>query len=410
MARIWKSTKYPGIRYREHPNRKCDGHSDRYYVIRYNRAGKTIEEPVGWSSGEGVNTEKANKIRTEIKANIREGKKPQSLKEKREIEDARRQAEALQKELDAGARITFESLAQKFLEWSKLNRKSYPQDESRWRNHIESEIGHLQVQEVSNFHIDKLKNRLIKKGLSEQTIVHCLALLRAILNKGVFWDLIERLPVHVKLKKPDNHRTRYLTHKEAHALLRELAQSSPQWHDISFLALHSGLRAGEIFGLTCRDLNFINGIMTIRNTKNGKTRPAYMTMQVKAMLKIRKEQADGTNGYVFLSRKSQKIREVSHTFDRAVETLGLNAGVAAGNRKQKIVFHSLRHTFCSWLAITGEPLVVIKELAGHSRISQTEQYAHLSEGRKQEAIKSFSARFDEGRDNVVNLAESRKGS
>lgn len=407
MAQNWKSTKYPGVRYREHPSRKYDGRSDRYYVIRYNRAGKTIEEPVGWSSG-GANTEKTNKIRTEIRDNIREGKGPQSLKEKREIEDARRRTKALQKKEDARARVTFESLAQKFLEWSKLNRKSYPQDESRWRNHIKSEIGHIQVRELSNFHVDKLKSRLIKKRLSEQSIIHCLALLRAILNKGVYWNLIERSSLEIKLKKPDNHRTRYLTREEAYSLLQELAQSSPQWHDIALLALHSGLRAGEIFNLTWSDLDFINGIMSIRNPKNGKTRSAYMTKQVSLMFRNQEGQTDGANGYVFLSRKGRKIREVSHTFDRTVGQLGLNSGIT--DRKQRIVFHSLRHTFCSWLAIDGEPLVVIKALAGHSQISQTERYAHLSEGRKQDAIKSFAARFDENRDNVVNLAESRKGS
>jgi integrase len=76
---------------------------------------------------------------------------------------------------------------------------------------------------------------------------------------------------------------------------------------------------------------------------------------------------------------------VSKTFERVVEDLGLNRGV--DDARDKVVFHSLRHTFCSWLAINGEPLRVIQELAGHKSIAMTERYSHLSPDRKREAIK-----------------------
>ena len=46
----YQSTQYPGVRYREHKERKHNGKLDRYFFIRYKRHGKTIEEGAGWSS------------------------------------------------------------------------------------------------------------------------------------------------------------------------------------------------------------------------------------------------------------------------------------------------------------------------------------------------------------------------
>jgi integrase len=57
-----------------------------------------------------------------------------------------------------------------------------------------------------------------------------------------------------------------------------------------------------------------------------------------------------------------------------------NNGVT--DRRQKITFHTLRHTFASWLAMQGTPLLTIKELLGHQSLAMTERYSHLSPGQK----------------------------
>jgi hypothetical protein len=54
------------------------------------------------------------------------------------------------------------------------------------------------------------------------------------------------------------------------------------------------------------------------------------------------------------------------------------------------VWHSNRHTFCSWLAIAGVPLKTIQELAGHKTIAITAQYAHLCPDHKQSEVEKIS--------------------
>jgi integrase len=86
-------------------------------------------------------------------------------------------------------------------------------------------------------------------------------------------------------------------------------------------------------------------------------------------------------------RGNVKKNQIGNTFRRKVEKLGFNNGVE--DDRYKAVFHTLRHTFGSWLAIRGESLQTIKELMGHKRISQTERYAHLCPDIKKQAVEAL---------------------
>jgi site-specific recombinase XerD len=67
--------------------------------------------------------------------------------------------------------------------------------------------------------------------------------------------------------------------------------------------------------------------------------------------------------------------------------LGFNAGVT--DRRQRVVFHTLRHTFASWLVQNGTDLYTVSKLLGHSDISMTQRYSHLSDDTLQRAVKNL---------------------
>ncbi len=90
---------------------------------------------------------------------------------------------------------------------------------------------------------------------------------------------------------------------------------------------------------------------------------------------------------VFKGAKGSKITAISRTFEKTVKDLGLNKGIK--DRRMKVVFHTLRHTYASWMVQSGVDLYKVKELLGHSTISQTERYAHLSKDSLREAVKEF---------------------
>ncbi len=69
----------------------------------------------------------------------------------------------------------------------------------------------------------------------------------------------------------------------------------------------------------------------------------------------------------------QIVNEKNNEIDRM-----FNNELEADDRKNRVVIHSLRHTFASHLAINGTPIFTIKELMNHKDIEQTMRYAKLS--------------------------------
>ena len=207
-----------------------------------------------------------------------------------------------------------------------------------------------------------------------------------------------------KVKKPseDNRRVRFLSHEEADLLLNELVRVSPMLHNISLLSLHCGLKAGERFNLKWNDIDFANETILIKNTKSERNRKAITTKNVKTMFE-KMDKYDHTN-IVFLSRKGEKTTEVSMSFDRAIDKLGFNKGIMA--RRQKVVFHTLRHTYASWLVMSGVDLYTVQRLMEHSTISMTERYSHLTSNHLKKAVSLMENSLNKNK--VVGINELKK--
>jgi len=241
-----------------------------------------------------------------------------------------------------------------------------------------------------------MKSEITKDGLSSGSVKHCLVLFRQIFNKAVLWGIYKGdNPIKgVKLPTLQNQRERFLSYEEADKLLDELKGTSKQLHDMALMSLHCGLRAGEIFNIRGQYLDFENGLINVADPKNKETRKAFMTAAVKEMLLSRKP--DSPAGYVFKDTKhAGKINSVSAAFARAVKRLGLNSGIT--DSRQKITFHSLRHTFASWLALQGETILTIKDLLGHKTLAMTIRYAHLMPEQKRQATLNLEINFNKKR-------------
>ncbi|WP_257243223.1 tyrosine-type recombinase/integrase [Desulfovibrio legallii] len=73
-----------------------------------------------------------------------------------------------------------------------------------------------------------------------------------------------------------------------------------------------------------------------------------------------------------------------YMFQEAVEACGFNHGV--NDRREKVCFHTLRHTFASWLVQNGTPLALVSRLLGHKDIRMTMRYAHLAPDQGMQAV------------------------
>ena len=400
----WHSTRYPGIRYREHPIRKHGVQKDKYFTIRYQIAGKRIEESLGWLT-QGWTLQKATARLSEIKENQRTGQGPQSLKEKRNLLKAKRKKEEIEQERCDKENVLFATYFNNVYCPAQINKKS---------SSLKSELSYFKIwiapvfknkcfKDIAPFDCEKIKKHMLDAGRAPRSLQYCFATIRQVWNMAKRDGLVnsETPTKYVSIPKIDNQRLRFLSHFEADILLKELAKRSMQLHDEALLSLHCGLRAGEVFGLCWNDVHLEDGLLTLRDAKAG-TRIGYMTKGVKAMLTSRKQFAD--NKLVFPNRDGEGMKRISNSFARAVDAVKLNNGIV--DKRQKVVFHTARHTFASWHMQAGADLYTVQKLMGHSSFAMVQRYAHLSEGTMQKAVKSFEKGINK-RDNIIELRKEK---
>lgn len=255
------------------------------------------------------------------------------------------------------------------------NKASLNREKILYRYYL-SVLDNKTLKEITMLDAEKIVNNMIKKGLAVRTAQYAAAVLRHALNKAIERGYLQVNPVSkIKVPRKDNRRIRFLTKDEAAKLLDELKKRSQKTYEMSFLSLYTGMRFGEVANLTWQDIDFENGIIYIKDPKNYTGRVAYMTESVKELL-LNKKKSANSNALIFPDQKGNKTERISTSFERAVQRLGLNKDVT--DPRDKVVFHTLRHTFASWLVQAGTPLYTVKELLGHKSIAMTERYSHLA--------------------------------
>ncbi len=248
-------------------------------------------------------------------------------------------------------------------------------------------LGDKSLSSISPFDIEKVKKDVLEAGKAPRTAKYVLSIIQHTINKAIEFGIYTKTNPVALIRKPkvNNKRTRFLSPKEVDDLLAEIKKRSYKTYEICLISLYTGIRAGEIFNLKFGDVDLENGIIHIKNPKNGEDRVAYITYEIRFIFESKNGEPDE---YVFKDAKGNRIDKVSKTFSRAVNALGLNKGIT--DRKDKVVFHTLRHTFASWLAINGTPIYTIKELMGHKTLAMTERYSHLAPDSKRNAVAKLS--------------------
>ena len=371
---------FPGVRT---ANRIRNGRKDIYFSIRYTRNGKQYEEGIGYKS-DGFTAEKAYEILKELKNDIKDFKAI-SLRDKANQREQERIA-------NEAANMTFSELFEEYYQphiQNKDKKSTYDREVHLYNKWLKPFLGGVKLNLISRISLIRVLQAMDKKHLSNRTKHYAVALTRQVLNFAIRNDLFSGENPAARfdeLKKDDNRRMRFLSEEELNDLLAEIKKHSYSVYLMALISADCGLRAGEIFKLTWADVSLEKQMLFLRDTKNGRNRYAYMTNRVFDEFSKLK-QGEG-NEFLFQGRNGNKIEHVSRTFERAVRALGLNNGIT--DRRQKVVFHSLRHTFASRLVQKRVSLYEVKELLGHSDIAMTQRYSHLADETLREAVSKLN--------------------
>lgn len=419
MGIKWIKTAHRGLRYYEHQERKHGKQRDRYYAIRFKVGGTDYDYGVGWLSDgipDAILEEESElgfqdyclKLLRQYKGNVKTGLGPRSPKEARAIREEKREQAEQERIQTEKENITFGAFfTETYLPQSKQDNKSgtYAGKDSMYRLYLAGIIGSLSFCAIAPFHIERIKKTMSDKGKAPRTIEGALQLTRSVFNTarklGIYAG--ESPTKAVKWPNPDNAKMRYLSIEESETLLKALAAKSKDCHDMALLSLHCGLRFGEIAVLTWSCVNLKAGALAILNAKTG-SRTAYLTERAKEMLKNRKQSQPNEPIFPKRYNKNDGLKErASKTFSRTVKELNLNLGIT--DRKMKITFHTLRHTYATHLYEATHDLYLTQKMLGHKTGIMTARYAKMSENRLREGAaaldKAFSANEKKESDQIA---------
>jgi site-specific recombinase XerD len=282
----------------------------------------------------------------------------------------KRKMEALQgKKLPEKLRapkVSFAELAKDALEYSEAHKLSYADDKVRMAK-LKDWIGQRPADSLSS---QEIEHWLVAKaaGLKPATLNRYRALLSLTYRLGMQNGKVVTNPARlVRQRKEENGRVRFLSPEEEQTL-RAVIQNDYLPHESELdLALNTGLRRGEQYGLTWDCVDFERRQLTVARSKNGETR--HVPLNDAAINALRSlETSRNGNPYVFLATDGTRLCSSRFWFDAAV----------ADAKLADFSWHCLRHTFASRLVMKGVDLRTVQELMGHKTIQMTVRYAHLA--------------------------------
>jgi len=342
-------TKYNGVFYRE---TITHNKTDKTYYIRYNDTnGKKVELKIGKFS-EGIRELYCYNKRNEIITKMRLGETVQLGKTKKNI-------------------VSISKLANDYFEYRIMHSpKSGAHELRRYNNHLEEPFGSLSADDISQDMIMRFQSEKSKTH-AQKTVNMLIDMLSTIIAYGIKHEKINSKNPLQRIKRfnIDNERERYLTEKEAQRLLEDTKADNHELYSFCLLALTTGGRLETILALQEFDCDFINRTANLKDFKNNSTYKAFLT--VEAVTAIKKQLVDN-NGAIFKICRAEIQRRVS------AHLAQFNKKIKADDRKNRVVIHTLRHTFASHLAIKGTPIFTIQKLMNHADIKMTMRYAKLA--------------------------------
>jgi integrase len=166
-----------------------------------------------------------------------------------------------------------------------------------------------------------------------------------------------------------------------------------------YLGAEHGASKQEVLSLKWSDIDFEyegQGMIRFFRTKTGKERAEYLMPRTKEALREwrdhqnwmrhRKKIDAGGSELVFCKLNGRPTKSFYRAWRKACKSVGL----------EDFHFHDLRHTFCSNLLLSGSDLKDVKEMIGHSDLSMTDRYSHLTLAHKRHQQNMLAEHYSNG--------------
>jgi integrase len=276
-----------------------------------------------------------------------------------------------------------------------VRQRTWERYEQLVRVHIKPSLGSVKLKDLTRADLKNLYGEKLDSGLSARTVQYIHTTVHKALKDATIDELIPKnVAAHIRLPKPRKKEIHSLSPDQARAFLS--VARDDRYEALYILAIHCGLRQGELLGLKWQDLDLDAGTLQVRRTmsetrtgrveeqpKNGKGRRIELTKTVAEALRThqerQQEEIEGADSYqdqglIFASSAGTPTNS-KNLYWRSFKPILKRAGVP------DIKFHELRHTCATIRVMRGQHPKKVQELLGHASIVQTmDTYSHVIPG------------------------------
>ena len=265
----------------------------------------------------------------------------------------------------------------RYTEYARTNKRGFYNEQYRLKQ-LTKFFGRRKLSQLTRWDAEYFKIES-SKSVAPATVNLSLVTLKHILSMAVAWNILSQNPfAGVKLLRVPTRTERVLAQDEEIKLLTACGQiRNPQLIVGVKIALNTGMRKAEIYGLKWEQVDFTNNQIRIQNGKTAQSdRIIPMNEGVRTLLSEMHSRKSGELVFPSMRNGRTHLRDPKVGFTKAVRLAEI----------PHIRFHDLRHTFATRLVRAGVDLITVQQLLGHSTIAMTTRYAHSSVDAKINAV------------------------
>lgn len=391
MARL-KSKKYDGVYYNDLKN------GDKAYSITYkDNENKKVWLKVGLHSA-GVREAFCKQKRDEILNNQRLGEEPPAIATRKK-----------------STTLKFSDVWEKYIENKAMVDALRNDFKGRYKRYMLPLIGTEPANTLNKDHLKKFREDVQKiakrkdpKGVALLSPRSVDIMITAIGTAYNYWNstvtnekdkLVNPVPSlraddrqHVTkqdMQKRDVRRERFLKRDEL-LLLKEAVKDIPLVRLFVAISLSTGARLSSVLAIQKAHIDMETRTITLINTKAGGSRySGFINDELFELLKDRLSNIKPYQHVVSIDGNLITDRIIQRPLQRILNKL-FNEGLDMRDTANRVVIHTLRHTFASHLAIAGTPIITIKTLLDHKDIATTMRYAKLMPDAGSDAVRGLN--------------------
>ncbi|MGH8123129.1 MAG: tyrosine-type recombinase/integrase [Rudaea sp.] len=274
-------------------------------------------------------------------------------------------------------------------------------------------IGRKKIAETTRTDIIRLHREVSRLGPTQGN--HVFRTLSSMFSEAMREGLLDANPCTKVKQNQENRRERYLSAEEAGRLLIA-CDEHPNQNVANFVRLLTltGARKGETLAATWDMFDLENGIWTkpSHHTKQKRTHRVPLAPAAIALLTTMQDDATPGCKWLFPGRDPERpLQETKRPWAQLITAAGITDAT----------LHTLRHSFASVLASSGNQSQVIGKMLGHTQAATTARYMHLADAPLRDAAASFDSIVAAGKAKalekhkadaakVVSIASARRGS